>query len=262
VSWGADEIIRLQGENVEEDVADAVSAIAALEQPWAMLVASTAWGREVAARTATWLHAGLTGDAVEFERDGDRLIAWKPAFGGQLVAAIGCSSPIQCATVRAGVLPRLVPREVARAPHAATWPLHRGSRVRVLARTRDDDIDVLAEAQTIIGVGQGVPPDKYAELEPLRSILGAEIGASRKVTDKGWLPRARQIGITGRAVAPRLFVSIGASGKFNHMVGVRAAGTVLAINPDAGAPVFEHADVGIVGDWEAVLPLLVNALAE
>ncbi len=260
-SWGADEIVRLHGENVEEDVADAVSAIAALEHPWAILAGSTAWGREVAARAATWLRAGLTGDAVDLERDGDRLVAWKPAFGGQLVAAIGCTSPIQCATVRAGVLPHFTPRPVDHDVHATTWPLHPHDRVRVLARTRDDDIDVLAEARTIIGVGQGVPPEKYAQLEPLRSILDAEIGASRKVTDKGWLPRARQIGITGRAVAPQLFVSIGASGKFNHMVGVRAAGTVLAINPDAGAPVFEHADVGIVGDWEAVLPLLVDALS-
>jgi electron transfer flavoprotein alpha subunit len=260
-TWGADEVVELQGKNIEEDVAEAVSAIAALEQPWAMLTASTAWGREVAARSATWLHAGLTGDAMELERDGDRLIAWKPAFGGQLVAAIGCTSPIQCATVRAGVLPHLIPRDVAHEPQPTTWPLHPNNRVQVLARTREDDIDLLAEAKTVIGVGQGVPPEKYAELEPLRSILAAEIGASRKVTDKGWLPRARQIGITGRAIAPRLYVSIGASGKFNHMIGVRAADTVLAINPDAGAPVFAHADVGIISDWEAVLPLLVNQLA-
>jgi electron transfer flavoprotein alpha subunit len=86
------------------------------------------------------------------------------------------------------------------------------------------------------------------------------LGATRKVTDKGWLPRARQIGITGRAIAPRLFVSIGASGKFNHVIGVRAAGTVLAINPDPNALVFDAADVGIVADWHDALPLLVAEL--
>ena len=74
------------------------------------------------------------------------------------------------------------------------------------------------------------------------------------------MPRARQVGITGRSIAPRLFVAIGASGKFNHSVGIRGADTVLAINPDAGAPIFDHADVGIVGDWENVLPLLVEEL--
>jgi electron transfer flavoprotein alpha subunit len=105
-----------------------------------------------------------------------------------------------------------------------------------------------------------VHPDEYRALEPLRRLLGAELGATRKVTDAGWLPRSRQIGITGRAIAPRLFVSIGASGKFNHMVGVRAAGTVLAINSDPDALVFDAADAGILGDWREVVPLLVAAI--
>ncbi|MDQ1382045.1 MAG: electron transfer flavoprotein alpha subunit, partial [Actinomycetota bacterium] len=77
---------------------------------------------------------------------------------------------------------------------------------------------------------------------------------------KGWLPRSRQIGITGRSIAPRLFVSVGASGKFNHSVGLRAAGTVLAINRDASAPIFDVADIGIVGDWREALPILVEQL--
>ena len=87
----------------------------------------------------------------------------------------------------------------------------------------------------MIGVGQGVDPADYPLLDPLTAALGAELAATRKVTDQGWLPRARQIGITGRTIAPRLFVSIGASGKFNHMVGVRTAGTILAINHDPDA---------------------------
>ena len=112
----------------------------------------------------------------------------------------------------------------------------------------------------MIGVGRGVAPDEYDALEPLRALLGAELGATRKVTDEGWLPRARQVGITGRSIAPRLFVSIGASGKFNHTVGLRAARTVLAINTDPSAPIFHAADVGIVADWRDALPLLVSEL--
>jgi electron transfer flavoprotein alpha subunit len=134
------------------------------------------------------------------------------------------------------------------------------ARVRVLARTREDDLDTLANAEAVVGVGRGVDPAEYEELTALLQLLGAELGATRKVTDAGWLPRARQIGITGRAITPRLFVSIGASGKFNHMVGVRAAGTVLAINPDRDAPVFAVADVGIVADWHDAVPALVAAL--
>ena len=158
------------------------------------------------------------------------------------------------ATVRAGMLPRLAPRAATAA--VSQRRVEPRQRVRLLARTRDDDLDVLAEAHAIVGVGVGVDPVDYPLLDPLMAALGAELGATRKVTDKGWLPRARQIGITGRSVAPRVFVSIGASGKFNHVVGVRAARTVLCINSAPGALVFAASDIGIVGDYREVVPLL------
>jgi electron transfer flavoprotein alpha subunit len=258
-SWGADEVQHLRGENIEEDVAVGVAAWAVTEKPWAIIAGSTAWGREVASRVAARLGAGLTGDAVDLEVVVNRLVAWKPAFGGQLVAAIEASSPVQMATVRPGVLTAPEPRVCDEPPVFDVDLVPRG-RVRVLARTRDDDLDTLADATAVIGVGRGVPPDEYDALEPLRTLLGAELGATRKVTDEGWLPRARQIGITGRSIAPRLFVSIGASGKFNHTVGLRAARTVLAINPDPAAPIFQAADIGIVADWRDVLPRLVSEL--
>jgi electron transfer flavoprotein alpha subunit len=228
-----------------------------------VLAPSTAWGREVVARAAARAGAGLTGDAVELEvdRGRQRLIAWKPAFGGQLVAAIEASSPVQMVTVRVGMLPALLPRDPS-TPTVTELRAAPRRRVRVLARTRDDDLDTLAEADAIVGVGRGVDPGDYEALEPLLELLHAELGATRKVTDNGWLPRARQIGITGRTVAPLLYVSIGASGKFNHMVGVRAAGTVLAINPDPDALVFGAADIGIVADWRDAVPALVAALEQ
>ncbi len=262
-SWGADAAITLAGAPielvVEEDVAAAVATWAEAHTPWAVLAPSTAWGREVAARAAARLGAGLTGDAVGLEvGDDGRLVAWKPAFGGQLVAAIVATSPVQMATVRAGMLARLAPRDAV-APVTTIAVTPRG-RVRVLARDREDDLDVLAEATAVVGVGTGVAPDEYDALQPLLDALGAELAATRKVTDKGWLPRARQVGITGRTIAPRLYVAIGLSGKFNHMVGVRAAQTVLAINADPDALVFGTADVGIVGDWHDVVPILVKEL--
>jgi electron transfer flavoprotein alpha subunit len=261
-SWGADRVVHVANENVEADVATAVVHWTLTAQPWAIIVGSTAWGREVASRVAARLDAGLTGDAVDLEVSDGRLIAWKPAFGGQLVAAIGATSPVQMATVRAGMIAALAPRTISEEPRVTkslTYPP--SGRVRVLARTRDDDLEVLADADVVIGVGRGVAPDEYEELEPLRTLLGAELGATRKVTDEGWLPRSRQVGITGRSIAPRLFVSIGASGKFNHTVGLRAASTVLAINPDPTAPIFQAADVGIVADWRDALPLLVSELS-
>ncbi len=110
-------------------------------------------------------------------------------------------------------------------------------------------------------MGQGVDPSRYDELQPLLDALGAELAGTRKVTDGGWLPHSRQVGITGRAVAPAVYLLLGSSGKFNHMVGTRGAELVVAVNSDAGAPVFDAADIGIVGDWAEVAQLLAGELA-
>jgi electron transfer flavoprotein alpha subunit len=176
-----------------------------------------------------------------------------------MVAAIEATSPVQMATVRAGMLPLLGPRAVS-TPVAVDVLATARRRVHVLARARDDDLDVLADAAVVVGVGQGIPPEHYPTIDPLLTTLDGVLGATRKVTDQGWLPRARQIGITGRSIAPRLYIALGLSGKFNHMVGVRSARAILAINSSPDALVFDVADAGIVGDWYEVLPLLVEEL--
>jgi electron transfer flavoprotein alpha subunit len=260
-SQGADALVAFTDAAIGEDASRAVVGWATEHGPWAVLASSTAWGREVMARAAASLCAGLTGDAVALEVGADgRLVAWKPAFSGQLVAAITATSPVQMATVRVGVLPRPVSREVPAAIPVSTHPIEPLGRVRVLSRQQDDQLETLAEASVVIGVGTGVQPDEYEALQSLRDTLGAELGATRKVTDNGWMPRARQVGITGRTISPRLYIAIGVGGKFNHMVGVRSAGTVLAINSDPHAAVFAAADVGIVGNWQEVVPLLVDAI--
>jgi electron transfer flavoprotein alpha subunit len=257
-SWGADELVRVIGAEAEEDIAKAVETWARSAEPWAIIAGSTAFGREVAARAAAALDAGLTGDAVDLEVSDGRLVAWKPAFGGQLVVAITATSPLQMATVRAGVLDRPLPRVGSAATSELAVEPRR--RVRVTERHGEDSLETLEEAEVVVGVGQGFAPEDYGQLDELCAILGAEIGCTRKVTDKGWMPHARQIGITGRSISPRLFVAIGSSGKFNHMAGVRSAGTVLAINPDPEAPVWDFCDAGVVGTWQDVLPLLVAEL--
>jgi electron transfer flavoprotein alpha subunit len=265
---GADALVVLDGAKVEEDVAAALASWAVDADPWAILLPSTTWGREVGGRVAARLDAGLTGDAVGLEvsrvvSTGDvQLLSWKPAFGGRLVAAIYASTRIQMATVRAGVLPRPSLRTSTPPIGSTILTVTPRGRVQVISSTRDDDVDVLATAQRVVCVGAGVTPDDYEELQPLLDVLDAELAATRKVTDKGWQPRARQVGITGRSIAPRLYVGIGLSGKFNHAVGVRAAGTVLAVNPDRGAPIWDHADIGIVADWRDAVPRLTARLQE
>jgi electron transfer flavoprotein alpha subunit len=133
-------------------------------------------------------------------------------------------------------------------------------RIEVLEEGRDDDVEKLLSARVVVGVGAAVPPEEYEALDPLLKLLGAELAGSRKVTDKGWLPRARQVGITGHSIAPALYVALGVQGKFNHVIGTRSAGTVLAVNLDERAPIFDWADLGIVADWREAVPALVSAL--
>jgi electron transfer flavoprotein alpha subunit len=258
-SLGADAVMRIRGAAVEEDAAAALAAWCQEVAPWAVLAPGTIWGREVAARVAAHIGAGLTGDAVDLAVEDGRLVGWKPAFGGALVAAITAASAVQMVTVRPGVLPLRSPRAGVDVPLTVVEVQSR-DRVRHLDAEQEDELGVLATADVVVGVGTGVPPDEYDRLGPLLEVLGAELGATRKVTDKSWLPRSRQIGITGRSISPRLYVAIGVAGKFNHVVGVRGAGFILAVNNDPDALVFESADAGIVGDWREVVPLLAAAI--
>lgn len=259
-SWGADEVLQVELGGVPENIATVVGTWCSTATPWAVLAPATMWGREVAARVAVMLQAGLTGDAIELGVDGSSLLAWKPAFGGRMVAAITTSSPVQMATVRPGTLVPPIPRR--HTARVTRLPIPTMGRVRVLDEVHDDDIEALLRAPVVVGVGRGIAPDHYLEIGALLACLGAEMAATRRVTDAGWMPRSRQIGLTGISIRPRLYVALGISGKFNHMVGVRGARLVLAINSDPDAPVFDHSDIGIVGDWREAVPQLVTALAE
>jgi electron transfer flavoprotein alpha subunit len=255
---GADAVVVLDGELNHEDIAHGFLDWAQNVTPWAVVAPSTTYGREVAGRMAAALDAGLIGDAIDIEQRQGRLVGTKPAFSGALVAEITCTSAVQMVTVRPGVLPVLAPRSEG----ATVSKRSIGTRGRMTRTSyaRDDDVELLARAPVVVGVGAGVDPESYQRLDSLLDLLGAEMAATRKVTDKGWAPRARQVGITGRSIAPRLYVGLGLSGKFNHLVGVRGAGTILAINSDPAAPIFGQCDIGIVGDWRPVVESLESAL--
>lgn len=263
-AMGADRVLAITAAREPEQWADALATAAAGSEPWALLVEGTRPGRVVASLVAARHGWGLTGDAIEVDIDGnERLVAWKPAFGGQLEAAIVSGSPVQMATVRPGVLSRRVGRNAADPdPVGLTAP--RSPRIRTISHQRvDDAAGELCRARIIVAVGQGVDPVGYGLIEELCGALGgAALGATRKVTDRGWLPRSRQIGVTGHSVAPRLLVAIGSSGRFNHTVGIRNAALVLALNSDPEAAIFDQADVGLVGRWQELVPELVTELTD
>ncbi len=261
-SWGADEFVRVLGAGVEEDFSTAVSGWVLQRRPAVMLAPASYWGREVSSRVAARLGAGLTGDALVLEIEAGRLVAWKSACGGSQLAAITSASVLQMATVRPGVLALPTPRGGGSLATAAVIAARTRGRARVEASWRDDDIESLARADAVVGLGAAVPPQEYPQVHRLARRLGAELAGTRKVTDKGWLPRSRQVGVTGRSISPRLYVAIGISGKLNHLMGVRGAGTILALNNDRDAPIFSNCDVGILGDWHEAVDLLTERLQE
>ncbi len=244
----------------------AVLASALQEQsPFAALLPSTANGRDLAARVAGRLGLGLTGDCVgiEIDREG-RLSQLKPAFGGGIVAPILSKTRPNMATVRSGVL-------TARAPDYSIAPVVSGletaqairSRVQVVSSVSDESAEgaELERAERVVSVGMGIGgAENMGPIRELADALGASIGATRDVADAGWLPRQYQIGISGKSVAPKLYVAVALRGPFNHTVGIQRSETVIAINNSARSPIFRAADCGIVGDWREVVPVFTGAV--
>ena len=260
---GADRLLVIESAPEPSEQADALAAAVAERLPWALLVEGTRSGRVVASIVAARCGWGLTGDAVGLEVSPDgRLVAWKPAFGGRLQVPILSRSPVQMATIRPGVLALRPPRVDAPEPEVELLPAPAPARIRTVAVERDDDdTGKLRRARTVVAVGVGVEPDGYPVIDELRAALGdAALGATRRVTDQGWVPRGRQIGVTGHAVAPRLLVAVGSSGRFNHTVGIRNAGVLMAVNSNPDAEIFDQVDVGLVGEWQTVVPELTAEL--
>ena len=234
-------------------------------RPGVLLLPSTMMGRDLAARVAARMGLGLTGDCIGLEIDDQgRLVQLKPAFGGNIVAPILSGTKPQMATVRPGVLASVAPdwsvEADVRTVDVGELPAR---RVRVLESVSDasaGDVEI-EHAHAVVGVGKGIGgPQNLPVVQNLADALDAPIGATRDVADLGWLPRQRQIGLSGKSIAPILYVAVGLRGPFNHTVGIQKAGTVVAINSSARAPIFKSADFGIVGDYAEVAPALARAL--
>jgi len=242
--------------------------------PFAVLLPSTANGRDLAPRVAARLNIGLTGDCIGLEIDDQgRLVQLKPAFGGNIVAPILTKTRPAMATVRPGMLQNAEPdASASRAPVVETLPTDQlpAPRTRVIGTEMTEVTLVidragvaLDSAQVIVGVGMGIGgAENLVAVRDLAAMLDAPVVATRRVVDAGWLPRQVQIGLTGRSIAPQLYVALGISGKFNHVVGIQRAGLILAVNNDPEADIFKQADYGIVGDWAQVVPALTRALEQ
>jgi electron transfer flavoprotein alpha subunit len=233
--------------------------------PYAVLLPSTVNGRDLAPRVAARLQLGLTGDCVGLEVDGEgRLVQLKPAFGGNVLAPIFSKTIPNMATVRPGLLTPLQAEESRQIP-VEPLPVFTfaDSAVRVMELRQEESVDVgdLENAWAVVAVGMGLGgAENLPVLDPLLQILDAEVVCTRDVVEAGWLPRQRQVGITGRSVAPALYIGVGVRGDFYHTVGFQRAGTVVAINNNRRATIFRQSDIGVVGNWQAIVPALIAQL--
>ena len=236
--------------------------------PYAVLFPSTANGRDLASRVAARLGLGLTGDCIDLELNKKKeLVQLKPALGGNVVAPILCKTRPYMATLRPGVL---LPMEPDWGLEAKVEYLEAPGReerdIKVLEAHAQEDARglELETARVVMGVGMGVGgPENLPTIYRLAQRIGAVVAGSRNVANAGWLPKQIQVGLTGRAIAPNLYIAVGIRGDFNHMVGVQKAGTILAINNNPNprrSPILQAADFSIVGDWQTFLPPLVEAL--
>jgi electron transfer flavoprotein alpha subunit len=270
-AYGADRILWLEGPQLtdysSEGYANALARAIQQGQPYAVLIPATGRGRDFAPRVAARLQLGLTGDAIGLEIDEqERLVQLKPAFGGNIVAPILSKTFPQMATVRAGMLQAMQP-DWLRQPAIQRLELQDLGPIRTQTVHSTQEVDAsataLEDADIIVAVGTGLERRENVKLaRELAEVLGAAIGATRRVTDANWLPRQHQIGLTGKAVAPKLYFALGIRGVMNHTIGIQRAQTIVAINKDPEAPIFQVANYGIVGDCLQLIPALTQALAE
>lgn len=264
---GADVLLSVTSADgsTEEAQVDALVAAIGSHRPRIVLAPATGLGRDLVPRVAARLGLGLTGDAIGVELDAEgRLRQLKPAFGGQFVAPILSRTRPEIVTLRPGVLdavrpsPERSPARVQSLPAREPLP----ARLRTLAWTPEIGDGVALDASPIVvcaGYGLG-SQDALPAVAELAKALGGALGATRRVCDVGWVPRQLQIGISGRSVAPDLYLALGVRGSFNHMVGMQRAGRVIAVNRDRAAEIFAGADLGIVADAPAFVAALLARL--
>lgn len=233
------------------------------ERPGLVLVPATVFGRDLAPRVAARLGLGLTGECVDLTVDAEgRVLQHKPAFGGSVVALIASRTQPEMATVRPGMLAPGVALAGAAAEVVRLDDRPAAERVRVLERRTDAEAAAeLEEATAVVGVGMGLGgAEQLPRAQALADVLGGALCTTRDVTDAGWLPKQYQVGVTGRAIAPQLYIAVALRGAFEHTVGVRRSGLIVAINRSPKAPIFKVCDYGLVGDWAAIVPELTTQL--
>jgi electron transfer flavoprotein alpha subunit len=254
------------GQYTADGYVQALSALIEQEKPALVFLPHTYQTRDFAPALASRLSRALITDVTAIKRNGDELVYVRPMFQGKLHADVAAAGPApHMITWQIGAF-----RADAARRGASPAPVQKASVTIDAAAIRQKPeppfkeakqaVD-LSQAERIVAVGRGIKGQDNLKLaEQLAQALGAELAASRPICDAGWLPMDRQIGSSGQTVAPKLYVELGISGAIQHLVGMKGSRTIVAINKDADAPIFEVADYGIAGDLFEVVPAMIAEL--
>ena len=270
IAYGADTVLRVDAPElatyVTEPYAQAIYQIIRDNKPSIVLIGATTIGRDLGPRLSARVETGLTADCTGLEISEDRdLLMTRPAFGGNLMATIICKEHRpQMSTVRPGVM-RMGQRDDNRKGTIEDVKINFDKskfRVRVLETVEQTkNLVDITEAHVLISGGRGVGnAEGFDMLRAMANTIGAEVSASRAMVDAGVLGHERQVGQTGKTVRPDLYFAMGISGAIQHLAGMEESEYIIAINKDKFAPIFNVADLGIVGDVRKIVPLLTEKL--
>ncbi len=246
--------------------AELLAQLVASVSPAAVLLAGTTEGKEIAGRLAVKTGSGVLTDAVNITAGDDGSPrAEQPNFGGSITVR----STVRAGTQVIAVRPNAISPEASAGAAAveavsfAASDAAKGARISERVVAEKGERPDLTEAQVVVSGGRGTgSADGFGIIEKLADSLGAAVGASRAVTDAGWYPHAFQVGQTGKTVSPQLYLAVGISGAIQHRAGMQTSKTIMAINKDPEAPIFEIADYGVVGDLFTVVPQLIDEIGK
>jgi len=272
IKWGADKVYLYKdpifAQFNDDTYTEAVSKFVKENKPAIVLAGATPIGRSFIPRVAARLRTGLTADctSLEIDKETKNLLQVRPAFGGNIMAAILCPDyRPQMATVR----PRVMKRgeyDAGRTGEIIDCKIDNLiSRTKVVDSVKEiSEISVnLHEAEVIVAGGRGIGDAKgFKLLEELAEVMGGAVGASRAAVDEGWISYSHQVGQTGKTVSPKIYFACGISGAVQHLVGMQSSDIIIAINKNPEAPIFNVATYGIVGDLFEIIPILIKKIKE